>query len=70
MLVTGLCPMAYSACFLTEPRSMNSGTALSTIGWLLPHQSLIKKNIVACYVSIISVEVPSLRIVLARVKLT
>jgi hypothetical protein len=43
VLLTGLLPMAYSACFLIEPRTTRSGMAPDTMGWVLPHQPLIKK---------------------------
>jgi hypothetical protein len=43
VLLTGLLPMACSACFLIEPRTTSPGLAPPTMGWALPHQSIIKK---------------------------
>ena len=39
----GYCLLACSACFLIEPRTTSLGMAPPTMGWALPHQSLIKK---------------------------
>jgi hypothetical protein len=36
--------MAYSTCFLIEPRITKPGMPPPTINWVLPHQSLIKKT--------------------------
>lgn len=41
MLLTDLFFMAYSACFLIEPRATSPETAPLTTGWALPHPSLI-----------------------------
>jgi hypothetical protein len=35
--------MASSACFIIHPKTTCPGVATSTVGWSLPHQSLIKK---------------------------
>jgi hypothetical protein len=43
MLLTELLLMALSACFLIEPRITSPGIVPPTMGWALPHQSLIKK---------------------------
>ena len=43
VLLTGLLPMACSACFLVEPRTTSPGMALPTMGWALPHWWLIVK---------------------------
>jgi len=43
MLLTGLLPLACSAYFLIEPRTTSPGMAPPTMGWTLPHWSLIKK---------------------------
>jgi hypothetical protein len=43
ILLNGLFLMACSACFLIEPRTTCPGMAPPTMGWALPHQSLIKK---------------------------
>jgi hypothetical protein len=43
VLLTALLPMACSACFLIELRTISSGMAPPTMGWVLTHQSLIKK---------------------------
>jgi len=32
-----------SACFLIEPRTSSPGVELLTMGWALPHQSLVKE---------------------------
>jgi len=37
------CLLACSVCFHIEPRTTSSGTTPSTMGWALPHQSLMKK---------------------------
>jgi hypothetical protein len=42
-MLTGLLPIAWSACFLIEPRTTSPGMAPPTMGWALPHQSVIKK---------------------------
>jgi hypothetical protein len=42
-LLTGLFMVAFSACFLIEPRATSSGMATPTLGWNFPHQSLINK---------------------------
>lgn len=42
MLFTGLLFMACSVCFLIESMTTSQGMAPSTVGWGLPHQSLIK----------------------------
>jgi hypothetical protein len=34
--------MACSACFLLDPRTTCHGRAPPTVGWALPHQSLVK----------------------------
>jgi hypothetical protein len=39
----GCCLLACSACFLYRSQITNLGVAPSTMGWALPHQSLIKK---------------------------
>jgi hypothetical protein len=71
MLLTGLFPMACSAFFLIEPRTTSSGIALLTMGWALPHPSLIKKMSTArSYGGIFSIELPSFHMVLACVRLT
>ena len=44
MLLTGLFPMACSACWLIEPRKTNPGMTPPTMGWALPYKSLIKKT--------------------------
>ena len=36
-------PMACSVCFLIEPRTTRPGMASPTMGWSLPHWSLIEK---------------------------
>lgn len=36
--------LAYSACFLIQPRTASPGAKLLTVGWVLPRQSLIKKT--------------------------
>ena len=41
VLLTGLLLMAYSACLLIVPRTTSSWVAPLTMGWALPHQSLI-----------------------------
>ena len=38
-----LVPMACSAYILIEPRTASPGMAQCTMGWALPHQSLIKR---------------------------
>jgi len=43
MLLTGLLPLACSACSLIELKTTRPGTAAPTIGWTLPYQSLIEK---------------------------
>ena len=43
VLLTGLIPMACSACFLIEPRTTSPGMTPPTMGWALSHWSLIKK---------------------------
>jgi hypothetical protein len=43
VLLNGLHFMAYSASFLVEPRTTSPEVAPPTMGWTLPHQSLIKK---------------------------
>lgn len=43
MLLTGLLPMACSACFLMESRTTNPGVAPPTMGWDLLHGSPFKK---------------------------
>jgi hypothetical protein len=35
--------MAYSAFFLLKTQTISLGMALPTVGWALPHKSLIKK---------------------------
>jgi hypothetical protein len=42
-LLTGLLLVACSACFLIEPRTTSPGMAPPTMGWALPHQTLIMK---------------------------
>jgi hypothetical protein len=42
VLLTGLLPMACSACFLIEPRATSSGMAPPTMSWTFPCPSLIK----------------------------
>lgn len=39
----GCCLMACSARLLVEPRTMSPRVSAPTVGWALPHQSLIKK---------------------------
>lgn len=39
----GLLPITCSVCFLIETRSTSPGLVPPTMGWTLPHQSLIKK---------------------------
>jgi hypothetical protein len=34
---------SYSVCFLIEHKTTSLGMAPTTVGWVLPHQSLIKK---------------------------
>jgi hypothetical protein len=64
MLLTGLLPMACSACFLLEPRTTSPAMVPSTKGWALRHQSL--RNYRAglssarSYGNIFSIEVSSL----------
>jgi hypothetical protein len=43
MLLTGLFPLACSACFLIEPRTTSQGMAPPTMGWALPPWLLIEK---------------------------
>lgn len=43
VLLTGLFLIAYSACFLKEPRTSSSGMEPPTRCWALSHQSLIMK---------------------------
>jgi hypothetical protein len=43
VLLTGLLPTACSVCFLIERRTTSPGMAPPTMGWALPHPSLIKK---------------------------
>ena len=43
ILLTDLLLMAFSACFLIEPRTTSPGVSLPTMSWALPLQSLIKK---------------------------
>ena len=38
-----LAPHGCSACFLIEPRTTSPGMTVPTMGWALPHQSLIRK---------------------------
>lgn len=40
VLLTGLLHMAYSACFLIEPRTNRPGMAPLTMVWALPHQKM------------------------------
>jgi hypothetical protein len=44
VLLAGLLPMACSACFLIEPRTISLGVAPPMMGWVFSCQSLIKKN--------------------------
>ena len=47
---------------LIEPRTTKSGVALPTLGWTLPHQSLIKKMpywFVLSFGDSFSVEIPT-----------
>jgi hypothetical protein len=48
VLLTGLLPLACSACFLIEPRTTSPGLAPPTMGWALPSWSLIKKTPYSC----------------------
>jgi len=43
VLLTGLLPLAYSACSLTEPKTTSPGTAPPTMVWALPPWPLIEK---------------------------
>lgn len=43
-LFTGLLFIAYSACFLTQPRTLCPALAPYTVSRALPHQELIKKT--------------------------
>ena len=43
VLLSGLFPMACSACFLLQPRITCLGVTPPTVIWPLPHQSSIKK---------------------------
>jgi len=43
MLLTGLLPLACSACFLIEPRTTSPGMAPLTMGWVLPPWPLVEK---------------------------
>lgn len=43
VLFTGLLSTASSACFLIALRMTHTGMTLTTMGWALPQQSLIKK---------------------------
>jgi hypothetical protein len=37
MLLTGSLPIAFSVCFLIEPRTTSPGMAPPTISWAFPH---------------------------------
>jgi hypothetical protein len=74
MLFTVLLFMAYSS-FLIEPRTRCPGMAPITMGWALPHQSLIEEMPTGLpaawsYGGIFFIEVPSSQMTLACVKLT
>ena len=74
-LLTGLLPMACSACFLTEPRTISPGMVSLGMDWTFPYQSLIKKVFsrlptAQSYGGIFSFVVPSSQMALAWVKLT
>jgi hypothetical protein len=43
VLLTGLLYMACSACFLIEPKTTSPVMTPPTMGWALPHPSLIEK---------------------------
>ena len=43
LLLPGLLSMACSACLLIEPRTTSPGMAPPTMGWALPHWSLIEE---------------------------
>lgn len=43
VLLAGLLPKTFSACFLIESRTTSQGMAPPTMSWALTHQSLIKK---------------------------
>ena len=43
VLLTGLLPVACSTCFLIEPRTTRAGMTPPTMGWALPHWSVIEK---------------------------
>ena len=72
VLLTGLFPMACSACFLIELRTISAGMAPHTAVWVLSHQSLTKGCLSAGpYGSIFSIVVhPSFQMTLACVQLT
>jgi len=66
-----LLPKACSACFPVEPRTTSPAMVPPTVGWALPHQSLIKKiSYRLAYSSIFSIEVLSIQMTLACVELT
>ena len=76
MLLTGLLPIACSACFLIQFRSTSPGMAPSTIGWTLPAhpQPPIDQGSRKClsaesHGSISSTEAPSSLMPLAFIKL-
>ena len=70
MLLTGLLLMGCSACSLIPCWTSCSGMAPPTVGWTLPHQSLIKKMPQhsspsgQSYGDILSTRIPSSRICL------
>lgn len=49
VILTGLLPIACSACFLMETRTTSPGMSSLTIGWPLPHWPLIEKCLTAAY---------------------
>jgi hypothetical protein len=54
ILLTGLFFIACLVCFLIEPRTTSLGVAPPTVGWTLPHQSLIKKVLALQCVSLLT----------------
>lgn len=70
LLTALLLPVACSTNFLIEPRTSSPGMAPPRVGFILSHQSLIKKQLTAgSHGSIFSTEDPFIQITVAHVKL-
>jgi hypothetical protein len=60
--LTGLLSIAFSACFLIEPRTISPRMELPTIHWALPNQSLRRCLTTGSHGDIFSIKVLSFQI--------